>query len=64
MSDNTVNDDKIIWRKDLCERTKVCSETVRRWLKIGKLPKPDVELSRRTLGWKVSTLRAAGIDLV
>jgi hypothetical protein len=61
---NEATDDKIIWRKDLCVSTKVCSETVRRWLKTGKLPKPDVELSRRTLGWKVSTLRAAGIDLV
>jgi hypothetical protein len=61
-----VNDseDKIIWRSDLCADMKVCSDTVRRWLKTGRLPKPDVELSRRTLGWKVSTLRAAGINLV
>jgi hypothetical protein len=58
------SDDKIIWRSDLRANTKVCSDTIRRWLKSGRLPKPDVELSRRTLGWKVSTLRAAGIDLV
>jgi predicted DNA-binding transcriptional regulator AlpA len=41
----------------------VCSETIRRYMRDEKLPKPDVELSRRTMGWKLSTLRAAGINL-
>ncbi len=39
------------------------SETVRRLRKAGKLPKPDVALSLKTVGWRLSTLRAAGINL-
>jgi hypothetical protein len=30
----------------------------------GKLPEPDVALSHRTKGWRMSTLQAAGINLV
>jgi len=35
--------DTVIWRKDLCQKIGVCSETMRRWVKDGKIPKPDVE---------------------
>lgn len=56
--------DRVIWRPDLQQIVGVSSETVRRWLKTGKLPAPDVALSRRTMGWRISTLRAAGINLV
>jgi hypothetical protein len=59
----TENDDFVIWRPDLQERCHVSSETVRRWMKAGKLPTPDVALSRKTMGWRLSTLRAAGINL-
>ena len=55
--------DRIIWRRDLQTELEVCSETVRRWLKSEKFPKPDVDLSRRTKGWRVSTLRAHGINI-
>lgn len=53
--------DPIIWRKDLCAKLKVGSETIRVWINAGKLPEPDVRLSLRTKGWKASTLRAAGL---
>jgi predicted DNA-binding transcriptional regulator AlpA len=56
--------DRVIYRQDLCTLLGVGSEAMRRWLKAGKLPKPDVDISQKTRGWKVSTLRAAGIDLV
>lgn len=57
--------DRIIWRKDLCAALGgVTSETLRRWMKDDKLPKPDVDLSARTRGWKLSTLRKAGLSLV
>lgn len=60
----TINDeDRVIWRPDLQTMIGVHSETVRRWLKAGKLPAPDVHLSQKTLGWRVSTLRAAGINI-
>lgn len=42
----------------------VTHETLRRWKLAGKLPKPDVALSRRTQAWRLSTLRAAGLNLV
>lgn len=37
------------------------SETMRRWMRDGKIPPPDVKMSQRTLGWRLSTLHAAGI---
>ena len=55
--------DKVIWRHDLQAMLSVSSETMRRWLNSGKLTTPDVAMSRKTLGWRVSTLRANGINL-
>ncbi len=55
--------DTVIWRPQLQGALGVTSETMRRWIKDGKLPRPDVDLSRRTRGWKASTLRAAGLAL-
>lgn len=54
---------KVIWRQDLQERLNVTSNTVRRWMLAGKLPPPDVDLSRKTKGWLLSTLAEAGIRL-
>lgn len=59
----TIDQDRLILRGDLPEELGVCSETVRRWMKAKKLPPPDVDLSQRTRGWRLSTLRAAGINL-
>lgn len=58
-----LNDDPIMTRADIMARLKVSRETVRQWLKAERLPKPDVALSRKTVGWKRSTLAAAGINL-
>lgn len=55
--------ERIIWRRDLHAELEVSSETVRRMLRDGKLPPPDVDLSRRTRGWRISTLRAHGINI-
>jgi predicted DNA-binding transcriptional regulator AlpA len=56
--------DRIIWRSDLYTLIGVCSETVRQWIKAGKLPNPDVQISTKRMGWRLSTLKAAGIGLV
>ena len=56
--------DRVIWRRELQAAAHVSSETVRRWMRDGKLPAPDVNLSYRTKGWRISTLRAAGINLL
>ena len=55
--------DRVIWRPELQELTGVCSETVRRWIKSKRIPPADVAFSRKTMGWRASTLRAAGINL-
>lgn len=39
----------------------VTTETVSNWIKDGRLPKPDLQVSRRTVFWKASTLRKAGL---
>lgn len=56
--------DRVIYRTELMSQLNVGSETIRRWIKGGKLPTPDIDISRKTRGWKLSTLQAAGIGLV
>lgn len=56
--------DRIIYRQDLYKLIGVTSETLRRWLKEGKIPAADIAISRRTVGWRLSTLHAAGIKLL
>lgn len=56
--------DRVIYRAELCDALGVVSETMRRWIRDKKLPEPDVALSRRTMGWRLSTLHAAGIRIV
>ena len=57
-------EDRVIWRADLYEKLGVGSEAIRRWMKSGKLPPPDVDISQKTRGWRLSTLHAAGIRIV
>ena len=68
MSEKTVSpiviQDRVVWRSELMALTNVTSsETIRRWMKEGKLPKPDVALSQRTTGWRLSTLKAGGVNV-
>lgn len=55
--------EKIIWRADLPALFHKSDETIRKWIKAGKLPQPDVQLSLQSRGWKVRTLHAAGIKI-
>lgn len=57
-------EDRVIFRADLCKMLNVGSECVRRWVLAGRIPKPDVAITSRTVGWKLSTLQAAGIGLL
>lgn len=59
----TNEQDRVIWRHQLQELMGVTSETVRRWMRANRLPAPDVAMSRKTLGWRISTLRSAGINI-
>lgn len=57
--------DRVIWRQEFQALAGVSPDTMRRWLREeGKLPAPDVRLSHKKTGWRVSTLRNAGICLV
>lgn len=56
--------DRIIYRQDLYKLIGVTSETLRRWIIDGKMPPADIAISRRTVGWRLSTLHAAGIKLL
>lgn len=58
------DNDRIIYRQDLYKLIGVTSETLRRWLKEGKMPAADIAISRRTVGWRLSTLHKAGIKLL
>lgn len=55
--------DRVVWRADLVAGLHVHSGTIRRWILAGKLPEPDVDLSLKTKGWRLSTLHAAGIRI-
>lgn len=55
--------DPIIKRADLPRLLDVHTDTVRRMIKDGKLPKFDVRLSQKTCGWRKSTLVAAGVNV-
>jgi hypothetical protein len=57
----TDENEMIIKRSDLPRLLNVSSDTVRKYIKSGKLPSYDVALSRKTSGWKRSTLVAAGV---
>ena len=56
--------DRIISRQDLYKEMHVTSETLRSWIKLGKIPPPDIAISQRTVAWRLSTLQAAGIKLL
>lgn len=58
-----LSDERVISRRELQHRLQRSSETMRRWLRSGTLPTPDVQITHRTVGWRVSTLRAAGIHV-
>lgn len=60
----TTQEDRVIFRAELCKLLNVGTECVRRWIKSGKIPKPDVAITCRTMAWKLSTLHAAGIGLL
>lgn len=60
-----VPEDKILYRDELCKALGgVTTETLRRWMKNGKVPQPDIAMSQKTLGWRYSTLLAAGVRIL
>ena len=51
--------DRWLTMKDLCEMFKVTSQTIRRWIRQGKLPHPDIPGSIHEAGikrWRPGTI--------
>lgn len=57
------NQDQVIWRSDLPRLAGVSTQTVSRWARQNRLPKADVHITQKTYGWRLSTLREAGIAI-
>jgi hypothetical protein len=55
--------DRVIWRHDLPNLMCVHNNTISKWIKGKKFPEPDVKMTRVHFGWRLSTLRAHGINL-
>lgn len=58
-------DDPVIWRIELAKRlgpNGVTSETMRKYIRDGVLPKPDITLNLRMQGWQRSTLLRHGLN--
>ena len=54
--------DPLVMRPELRELVGgVSSETIRRWMLSGRLPQPDFQPTHKTMGWRRSTLEAAGL---
>lgn len=62
--DKTNPGDRIIYRQDLYKMLGVTSETLRRYLRDKRIPPADIAITQRTVGWRLSTLQAAGINLL
>lgn len=62
--ENTMPEDRIIYRQDLYKMLGVTSETLRRWIREGRMPRADIAITQRTVGWRLSTLQTAGIKLL
>lgn len=59
-----MNTEPMIRRRDLQKALGLSSETVRRWLIDGKLPKPDIYITDSSSWWRNDTLIKAGFDLL
>ncbi|SDH42164.1 MULTISPECIES: AlpA family transcriptional regulator [unclassified Duganella] len=64
VQNKTAPDDRIIYRQDLYKMLGITSETLRRYLRDKKIPPADIAITQRTVGWRLSTLHAAGINLL
>lgn len=52
--------DRVVYRDELARLADVESETIGKWIRERRIPKPDVAVSRKRQGWHASTLRALG----
>jgi hypothetical protein len=51
----------VIWLRDLPRALGRSTQTVRVWRQKGLIPPPDMSPTRKSQGWRRSTLEAAGL---
>jgi predicted site-specific integrase-resolvase len=56
-------DDTLLKRPELVARLRISSDTLRRWLQANRIPPPDINTTRKNQQWRVSSLRAAGLNI-
>lgn len=55
--------DRMVWRSDMRRAMRCSSETIRRYMREGRLPALDVDITSKMQGWRLSTLHAAGVRI-
>lgn len=56
-------DSATVWRHELQAWAQVSGETMRVWIRRGRLPEPSVVVSRNRQGWTAGELRAHGVEV-
>jgi hypothetical protein len=56
-------EDRVVYRAEMMRALDCCSRTLTRYVRDEKLPAPDVRLTLQKQGWRISTLRAHGVNL-
>lgn len=54
-------EDPILTRRDLQRKFEVTGDTLTRWIRQKRIPRPDIAPTRKAQQWRTSTLRAAGV---
>jgi predicted site-specific integrase-resolvase len=58
-----MGDDVLLKRAELVQRLRINTGTLGRWMREKRIPPPDIATTRKNQQWKVSTLRAAGLNV-
>ena len=58
-----MSEEAVIYRQELYKKMGVTSHTLCQWIKKGKIPPADITITRRTVAWRISTLKEAGINI-
>jgi hypothetical protein len=56
-------DDRLLTRAELLIILRTNSDTFSRWVREKRVPQPDVKTTQKNQQWKVSSLRAAGLNI-
>lgn len=60
---DVLHDAQLLKRPELVERLRINTATLGRWVREKRIPPPDINTTRKNQQWKVSSLRAAGLNV-